>query len=195
MGQILHRTATTTHVTRAKIQADQEGILKLAERYGINPKTVQKWKQRDFVEDLPCGPKPGYGSVLTEIDEAVIVEARRKTLLPLDGLFGLLSPLIPALGRSNLHRCLQRHHVSRRADLLPPEEKAKNKGTQDYKPGYLPIDTVQINLGKETWYLFVAIDRATRFIYVELHDNKRMGTAADFLKQAPPNILLKLKKS
>ena len=38
MGQILHRTATTTHVTRAKIQADQEGILKLAERYGINPK-------------------------------------------------------------------------------------------------------------------------------------------------------------
>jgi hypothetical protein len=32
--------------------------------------------------------------------------SRRKTLLPLDDLYDLLVPEIPALTRSNLHRCL-----------------------------------------------------------------------------------------
>lgn len=194
MGQILHGKATTTHVTRAKIQASKESPNKLAERYNINPKTVQKWKGRDFVEDLQCGPASGYGSVLTAIDEAIIVGSRCKTLLPLDGLFGLLLPLVPALTRSNLHRCLQRHNISRLADLLPPGEKEKTKAFKDYRPGYPHIDTAQINLGKEKWYLFVAIDRATRFVYVELHDNKRMGTAAEFLKCAIPQYPFKIEK-
>lgn len=182
MGQILHRTATTTHATRAKIQASKASLRELAEHYNINPKTAQKWKNRDFVEDLKCGSKPGQGSVLTDIDQAIIVETRRKTLLPLDDLFDLLLPLIPALTRSNLHRCLQRHNVSRLVDLLPPEEKGQTKSFKNYAPGYLHIDTAQINLGKDKWYLFVAIDRATRFVYVELHDNKRTDTAAEFLK-------------
>jgi hypothetical protein len=151
MGQVLHGTATTTHATRAKIQASKASLRELAEQYHINPKTAQKWKSRDFVEDLKCGSKPGQGSVLSEVDERLIVETQRKTLLPLDDLFDVLLPLIPALTRSNLHRCLQRHHVSRLADLLPPEEKNPTKGFKDYAPGYLHIDTAQINLGKDKW--------------------------------------------
>ena len=84
MGQVLHGTATTTHTTRAKIQSSKASLRELAEHYSINPKTARKWKSRDFVEDLKCGSKPGQGSVLTEIDQAVIIEARRQTLLPLD---------------------------------------------------------------------------------------------------------------
>ena len=184
MGQVLHGTATTTHVVRAKIQASEASLLELSEQYGINPKTVLKWKHRDSLEDQKCGAKPGQGSVLSDLDETVIVETRRKTLLPLDDLFDLLLPLIPVLTRSNLHRCLQRHHISRLVDLLPPEEKGEYKTFKKYEPGYLHIDTAQINLGKDKWYLFVAIDRATRYVYVELHDNKRMETAAAFLQQA-----------
>lgn len=194
MGQLLHRKAATTHATRAKIQASEESLIKLARRYNINPKTVHKWKRRKSVEDLPCGPSPGYGSVLTDIDEAVIVEARRKTLLPLDDLLDLLVPVIPALTRSNLHRCLQRHNISRLADLLPPEETDNAKKFKDYKPGYLHIDTAQINLGKDKWYLLVAIDRATRYVYVELNDNKRMETAAEFLKCAIAQYPFKIEK-
>jgi uncharacterized protein YjcR len=29
----------------------------LAEQYGINPKTVAKWKKRSFANDAPMGPK------------------------------------------------------------------------------------------------------------------------------------------
>ncbi|MGH8110248.1 MAG: hypothetical protein ACREO1_16185, partial [Arenimonas sp.] len=50
-------------------------------QYNINPKTVRKWRERDFVEDHQCGSKPGQGSV-REVDQAVIVETRRQTLLP-----------------------------------------------------------------------------------------------------------------
>ncbi len=119
MGQILHGTATTTHAIRAKIQTSEKSIRDLAELHNINPKTAHKWKSRDSVEDQKCGCKVGQGTVLTELDEAVIIETRRKTLLPLDDLFDLLQPTISVLTRSNLHRCLQRHGISRLADLLP----------------------------------------------------------------------------
>jgi len=194
MGQVLHGAAKTTHAVREKIQGSQESLVKLAKRYGINPKTVQKWRKRESVEDLKCGSKPGQGSVLTPVDEAVIVETRRKTLLPLDDLYDLLLPQIPALTRSNLHRCLQRHGVSRLADLLPDEEKTTTKTFKTYEPGFLHLDTAQINLGKDKWYLFVAIDRATRYVYLELHDNKRMETATAFLENALAQCPFKIEK-
>jgi DNA-binding transcriptional regulator YiaG len=46
MGQVLHGSATTTAAVRRAIQHSQESLRVLAKRYGINPKTVAKWKQR-----------------------------------------------------------------------------------------------------------------------------------------------------
>jgi len=42
-------------------------------RYGVNQKTVAKWKKRTAVADLPTGPKEPKSTVLTVEDEAVIV--------------------------------------------------------------------------------------------------------------------------
>ncbi len=57
MGQILHGSATTTEAIRRAIQHSQESLRALANRYGINQKTVAKWKNRSSVADLPTGPK------------------------------------------------------------------------------------------------------------------------------------------
>ena len=57
MGQILHGSATTTHVVRAAIQRSKATAKELAERHNVNAKTVAKWKNRDFVHDAPMGPK------------------------------------------------------------------------------------------------------------------------------------------
>jgi len=65
-------------------------------------------------EDRPREPA---STVLSEEDEAVIVAFRRHTLLPLDDCLYALQPTIPHLTRSSLHRCLQRHGISRLPDM------------------------------------------------------------------------------
>jgi hypothetical protein len=65
MGQILHGCATTTEAVRRAIQNSQESLRARAERYGINQKTVAKWKQRETVADLPTGPKEAKPSRLS----------------------------------------------------------------------------------------------------------------------------------
>lgn len=57
MGQLLHGCAATTHAVRAAIQRSQVSIAELSRTYGLNPKTVAKWKDRDGVVDAPMGPK------------------------------------------------------------------------------------------------------------------------------------------
>ena len=46
MGQICHGSATTTHAVRAAIQRSQASAAELSRTYGINPKTVLKWRKR-----------------------------------------------------------------------------------------------------------------------------------------------------
>jgi transposase len=84
MGQVLHGSATTTEAVRRAIQHSQESLRALAKRYGVNPKTVAKWKARKSVADLRTGPKEPRSTVLTVEEEAVVVAFRRHTLLLLD---------------------------------------------------------------------------------------------------------------
>jgi transposase-like protein len=84
MGQVLHRSATTTEAIRRAIQHSQESLRTLARRHGINQKTVAKWRKRCSVADLRTGPKNPRSTVLSMQEEAVIVAFRRHTLLPLD---------------------------------------------------------------------------------------------------------------
>ena len=107
MGEVLHGCATTTEAIRRAIQNSQESLRVLAKRYGINQKTVAKWKQRETVADLvPTGPKEAKSTVLSVEEEAIIVAFRRHALLPLDDCLYALQPTIPHLTRSSLHRCL-----------------------------------------------------------------------------------------
>ncbi len=51
MGHVLHGSARTTAAVRRAIQHSQEGLTVLAQRYGINPRTVAKWRKRSSTHD------------------------------------------------------------------------------------------------------------------------------------------------
>ena len=159
MGQILHGSARTTEAVRRAIQ-HQESIRALAGRYGINPKTVAKWKRRTTAADAPMGPKAPSSSVLSIEEEAIIVAFRKHTLLPLDDCLYALQATIPHLTRSSLHRCLQRHGISR----LPEVEgdKPDKKQFKAYPIGFFHIDIAEVRTEEGKLYLFVAIDRTSQ---------------------------------
>jgi transposase InsO family protein len=75
-------------------------------------------------------------------DEAVVVAFRRHTLLPLDDCLYALQPTIPHLTRSSLHRCLQRHGISR----LPEtgRDKPRRAKFKRYPIGYFHIDIAEV---------------------------------------------------
>ena len=181
MGQVLHGSATTTEAVRRAIQHSQESLRALAKRHGVNPKTVAKWKARNSVADLRTGPKEPRSTVLTIEEEAVVVAFRRHTLLPLDDCLYALQPTIPQLMRSSLHRCLQRHGVSR-LPQVEGEASPKHK-FKAYPIGYFHIDIAEARTAQGKLYLIVAIDRTSKFAFVELHEKVTRRVAADFLRR------------
>jgi transposase InsO family protein len=180
MGQLLHGSARTTAAMRRAIQHSQESLAKLAARYDLNPKTIAKWKKRAYAHDAPMGPKQPHSTVLTREEEALIVTFRRHTLLPLDDCLYALQATIPHLTRSALHRCLQRHGISRLPDMAG--EKPGKKKFKAYPIGYVHIDIAEVRTEEGKLSLFVAIDRTCKFAYAELHAESNKMVAAQFLR-------------
>src|SRR4249920_3517463 len=168
MADILHGSARTTPRVRAELQASKEATGNLARRYGLSRTTVAKWRSRTTTADAPMGPRDPKSTVLTPVEEAMIVEFRRRTLLPLDDVLGCLKDSIPELTRSSLHRCLVRHDISR---LPASGEKASKRGRfADTTIGYVHIDICELRLAEGKLNMFLAIDRVSKFTYVEFHE-------------------------
>jgi hypothetical protein len=118
--------------------------------------------------------------VLPIEEEAIVVAFRRHTLLALDDCLYALQAAIPHLTRSSLHRCLQRHGISRLPGIegdKPSKSKFKN-----YPIGYFHIDIAEVQTEEGKLYLFVAIDRTSKFAYVELHTKATRMIAAQMLE-------------
>lgn len=112
-------------------------------------------------------------------EEAVIVAFRRYTLLPLDDCLYALQPTIPHLTRSSLHRCLQRHGISRLPDV--EGDKPAKKKFKSYPIGYFHIDVAEVRTEQGKLHMFVAIDRTSKFAFVELHEKATTAISRDFL--------------
>src|SRR3984885_5720375 len=180
MGQVLHGSATTTEAVRRAIQHSQESLRALAKRYGVNPKTIAKWKSRKSVSDLRTGPKEPRSTVLSAKEEAVVVAFRRHTLLPLDDCLYALQPTIAHLTRSSLHRCLQRHGVSRLPQMEGDKEPRRTFKT--YPIGFFHVDIAEVQTAQGKLYLFVAIDRTSKFAVAQLVHKANTQTARAFLE-------------
>lgn len=178
MGQVLHGSAKTTHAVRAELQRSEASAAELARRFGINEKTVRKWRSRQTVEDEPMGPKERRSSVLSAVEEAAIVALRVQARLPLDDVFVALKDVIPHLTRSSLHRCLQRNGISR----LPKADREKPKRFKAYEIGYFHIDIAELQYESGKAYLFVAVDRTSKLVFARIYRKATKLVAAGFLK-------------
>ncbi len=179
MAGVLHGCARTTPCIRSELQRSKESTRTLARRYGLNPKTVAKWRVRKTTADGPMGPKQRRSSVLSPEEEALVVEFRQRTLLPLDDVLGNLRERLPALTRSSLHRCLERHGISR----LPKTDEASKRGRfSETQMGYVHIDSCELRAADGKVHMFLAIDRVSKFTYVEFHPRLSTMIGAAFLR-------------
>ena len=191
MSNLLHANAKTTPRIRAEIQESKESLLVLAKRYNLNPKTIHKWRHAGQVEDKKSGPTEVISS-LTKTEQQVVCEFRRITKLPLDDVYVALKDKIPTLSRSNLHRCLKRNGLN----VLPKEEgslRAK-KSFKHYGIGFIHIDITEVRTRAGKCYLFVAIDRASKYVYVELYLKMTQANAVDFLRNLVAHCPFKITK-
>jgi transposase InsO family protein len=190
MGQVLHWSATTTEAVGRAIQHSQESLRTLAKRHGINQKTVAKWRRRTTAADLPTGPREPKSTVLSIEDEAIIVAFRRHTLLALDDCLYALQATIPHLTRSSLHRCLQRNHISRLPDVTG--DKPGKRKFKAYPIGYVHIDIAEIQTAEGKLYIYVAIDRTSKFAVVQLVTRTGRTSASAFLVHVIKTIPYKI---
>ena len=180
MGNIQHANAKTTPRIRKEIQDSKESLAKLAKKYSLNVKTVAKWRKRKDTKERRTGPTVAKSTVLSEIEEKIICEFRRVTKHSLDDVFISLKDEIPNLTRSNLHRCLKRNNLN----VLPKDENdiKEKKKFKTYDIGYVHIDISELHTQEGKVYMFVAIDRATKYTYVEIYKKMTIDNACLFLR-------------
>ena len=191
----VHPLARTTPRTRTEIKASSSSLTEVAERYNITVATARKWRQRDDPQDRSHRPHK-LSTTLSPAQEILAVELRRTLLLPLDDLLVVIREFLnPDVSRSGLDRCLRRHGVSDLRSLQPElQGPAKPMKTfKDYEPGFLHIDIKYLpQMPDETQrrYLFVAIDRATRWVFMRTYRDQSERSSTDFLRRlrraAPP---------
>ena len=126
------------------------------------------------------GPKQAHSTVLSTEEEALIVAFRKHTLLPLDDCLYVLQETIPHLTRSALHRCLQRHGISRLPEV--GDKAAKKSRFKAYPIGYFHLDIAEVQTEEGKLYLFVAIDRTSKFAFAKLHERMTRSVAVEFLR-------------
>ena len=176
----LHANATTTPKVRAHIQASASSVADLANELGVSETTIRRWRRRSDTTDRSHAPKRRT-TKLTLDQEALIRELRLTVGLSLDDIVEVMRRCVePTLSRSAIHRCLKRHGINARPPVPKPAV-----GHFDPAPvGFIHIDLKHLaQLVGQKSYVFVAIDRATRFVHVEIASRRDSETIAACLER------------
>ncbi len=86
------------------------------------------------------------------------------------------------LTRSLLHRCLQRHGISRLPDCEGNRQREKKK-FKSYPVGFFHIDIAEVRTEEGKLCLFVAIDRTSKFVMAKLAGRATVSEAQTFLEE------------
>lgn len=204
MSNRIHSLARTTPRTRQEIKDSTLPQHELAKLYNVSRLTIRKWQRRDSVEDASHCPHQ-LKTTLSPVQEEIVIALRETLLLPLDDLTAVVKSFIePAASRSGINRCLKRNGLaSLRAMQQARDAEAaavtdgKTKTFKDYEPGFLHMDIKYLpQMPDETSrrYLFVAIDRATRWVYLHIYADQSERSSIDFLRRVKQQCPVKIQK-
>ena len=176
----LHANAATTPKVRAYIRSSALPAAELARQLGVCETTVRRWKRRDETTDRSSVPHTLATRFSLE-EEEIAVELRTRLGLSLDDALEVMRRCVRAdISRSALHRCLKRRGVSRR-----PRDAARTAERFAPEPfGYVHVDLKHLTrLQGRPAYVFVAIERTTRFVHVEIIPNRGAALVAACLER------------
>lgn len=176
----LHANATTTPRTRAYIQQSTASVADLVAELGVSERTVRRWRGRSEVTDR-SHRRHDLGQSTSPEQEALICGLRRDVGLGLDDLVEVMHRCVDiSLSRSAIYRCLRRYGLS--GAVQPPAPQAS--GRFDPQPfGFVHIDLKHLTSLRQTKsYIFVAIERVTRFVHVEIVTSRDSSTIAGCLE-------------
>ncbi len=202
MNVHLHKNARTTPAIRRELQAQPASVTdkELAETYNLNRHTVAKWRKRESVEDASHRPRTLHAT-LNPAQEALVVTLRETLELPLDDLLAVTHEFVNAeVSRSGLNRCPRRHEAPSLEELRARDrtsDKPKHKTFKEYEPGFVHVDVKylpQMPDEDRRRYLFAAIDRATRWVYVEILPDKSAACAKGFFQRLIDKAAFKIRK-
>jgi transposase InsO family protein len=177
--QIYHSNAATNINIRCEIQNNSGTNLELATRFNTSEQTISKWRNRDFVQDKSCKPL-NIEYALNELEKAIIISLRKSSWMPLDEVWETVLETNPSISRSSVHRCFVAENINK----VPVEKKEIAKKFKEYSPGYLHIDVTYLpKFNGKSYYLFVAIDRATRLMFYSIYENKTAENTEDFMEK------------
>ncbi|MDP2260314.1 MAG: DDE-type integrase/transposase/recombinase [Caulobacter sp.] len=176
----LHANAATTPKTRAYIQGSALSVAELVRELGVSEGTVRRWKTRRDVSDRSSRPH-ALATGFSFEEEEIAVGLRTDLGLSLDDLLEVMRRCLrPDISRSALHRCLKRRGVSGKARASEPPAQ-----TFDPTPfGYVHVDLKHLpRLERRPAYVFVAIERTTRFVHAEIIQERSGQTVAGCLRR------------
>src|SRR3954452_12013099 len=185
----IHPKARTTPAVRAEIARSREPTGVLAQRYSVSTETIRKWRKRGPADCQDHSSRPHkLPWKATEEERAIVCALRRATGFPLDDLTFVVSHFLPHLNRDAVYRILKAEGLGR----LPPACRSrKPNGTfKDYDLGFIHVDVKHLpklrtsNGESRKRYLYVAIDRASRFVHLAVKDDETERSAVAFLKEA-----------
>jgi len=168
MKQVYHSNAITNLHIRSEIRNSYSTNLDLAKKYNTSIATISKWKNRVLLADNSSAPK-NISYALSDIEQSLITSIRKTTWLPLDEIWEMMLEQSNTITRSSVYRTFCRNDINK----VPQVKKDKAKKFKEYEPGYLHIDVTYLpKFNGIKYYLFVAIDRATRTLYFQVYDAK-----------------------
>lgn len=179
----LHPRARTTRAQRKRIQASEDSDRALAAKLQVNVKTVAKWRKRRSTDDAAMGPRPAPW--FNEVEEALIVVARKMACLSLERELAALRRILPGLSRSRLYRCQRKWGVSRIPRRL---RMAENGGLAPVnlppaKGARLRIFLHRFRMGVEPAFLWTCANEAGDWLHASATDKVDALSAKDFLME------------